>query len=133
MKLEKHLENLRETLAVLGECVQKGLYTERQRTIGFHCSAGAVDLVEVYLHRDHLIDPGKQLKHDWFLSLRKAQERLDVDFPHKQRILELLLDIETRRDLLCYGPPQEKEMVQKAIGAFNQLKALLESTGVAYE
>ncbi len=133
MKVEKHLVNIKESLDILKECIQKGLYVERQRTIGFHCSVAAVDMVEVYLHKNNLIEPGRQLKHDWFTSNRRAQQRLDFDFPDKEKIIRLMTSIEAKRDLLCYGAPQEKEIVKDVISSFNELRNLLEKMGMKYE
>jgi hypothetical protein len=133
MKIEKHMTNLKESLEILEECIQKGMYVERQRTIGFHCSVAAVDMLEIYLHKSRLIDPGKQLKHDWFLSERKAEEKLGFDFPDRKKIIGIIVNIESKRDLLCYGAPQEKEAVKGVILKFNELRKLLEKMEVDHE
>ena len=42
MNTETHLRNLRESLEVIRESIEKGL-VERQRTLGFNTSAAAAD------------------------------------------------------------------------------------------
>jgi len=63
MKIESHYKSLKESLELIEESVQKGIL-ERQRTIGFHCSAAAVDMLEIFLHKSRLIEPGAIIKHD---------------------------------------------------------------------
>jgi len=50
MREDKHYERLKESLEVLDESITKGIMS-RQRTIGFNCSAAAVDMLEIYLHK----------------------------------------------------------------------------------
>lgn len=57
MRIEDHKNNIRESIDVIEECIQKGTLTQRQRTIGFHCSAAGIDMLEVLLHKKNLIDP----------------------------------------------------------------------------
>ena len=42
MKIESHLENLKESLREIEEAITKGLL-QKQRTLGFHASAGAIN------------------------------------------------------------------------------------------
>ena len=105
MKIEDHNRNIRESLEVIHECIQKGIQ-ERQRTIGFNASVAATEMLEVYLHKQNLINPGTILKHEWFTSERKAYEKLSFDFPEKEAIIKILVEIESKRNILCYGKPQ---------------------------
>jgi hypothetical protein len=127
MKEELHKKNLEESIEVIEECVEKGMLAERQRTLGFHCSAAAVDLLEILLHRHNLISPGAQLKHDWFSSPKKVSEKFVFDFPHKNKILPIIMDIEKNRNLLCYGKPQPEEVVEAAVLEFRKLLDILRS------
>jgi hypothetical protein len=131
MRIEKHMENLRESIEVIEECVKIGRLTERQRTIGFHTSVGSVELLEVYLHKKNLIDPGMQLKHDWFDSKKKVESKLPFDFPNKDKVISLITKIENRRNILCYGAPQEKKIVIETIQLFQELRKTLEEMGVS--
>lgn len=130
MKEELHKRNLEESLAVINDCVEKGLISERQRTIGFHCSAAAVDLLEIILHKHHLISPGTQLKHDWFGSENKIKEKLSFDFPHKKDIIALIMAVEKNRNMLCYGKPQPEKEIEQLIINFKKLVKIAEDEGV---
>lgn len=129
MKIEDHYKNVKESLEVLEECIEKGLVA-RQRTIGFNASAASADLLEILLHKFNLIDPGFVVKHEWFKSKNKIEEKFPFDFPHKKEILELIFTIEEKRNLLCYGKPQPAETIQEVMNAFNHLKAILKEEGV---
>ncbi len=130
MKEELHMKSLKESLAVINECIEKGIVSERQRTIGFHCSAAAVDILEMLLHKYHLISPGTQLKHDWFASENKIKEKLNFDFPHKSDILSLIMAVERSRNLFCYGKPQPEREIEKIIMDFKKLVKIAEGEGV---
>lgn len=133
INIEKHLANLKESTDVIHECIQRGNLVERQRTIGFHTSVASVDLLEIYLHKEKLIDPGMQLKHDWFASKNKIESKLPFEFHNKDKILNIMFGIENKRNLLCYGAPQKKEIVIEVITIFQELKNILKSMGVDYE
>ncbi len=131
MKIDDHLRNIRESFDVIRECIQKGLQ-ERQRNIGFNLSVAATEMLEVFLHKNDLINPGAMIKHDFFSSIRKAEEKLNFDFNDKKEIISLLNDIETKKNLLCYGKPQPSEVIESAIGSFNKLKSLFEKGGLKW-
>ena len=57
MKIESHLENLKESIREIEIAVKEGL-EKKQRTIGFHTSSAAIDILEIILHKHKLIDPG---------------------------------------------------------------------------
>ncbi|MBI2676070.1 MAG: hypothetical protein HYX24_06435 [Candidatus Aenigmarchaeota archaeon] len=132
MNRETHKRNIMESVEVIRECIDKGV-EKRQRTIGFHCSSAATDMLELFLHENNLIDPGANIKHDYFSSIRKAEEKLNFEFPNKQKIIKLLVEIENKRNLLCYGKPQEKEEIEKYIELFNTSKSVFEKAGIRYE
>jgi len=132
MNIESHKKAIRESLDVLEQCVQAGIQN-RQRTVGFHCSAASVDMLEIYLHSKNLIDPGTTIKHDFFSSQKIALERVNPDFPRKAEIIGILAGIESKRTLLCYGKPQPQETIESAIRLLNSLREILDGLGVAYE
>jgi len=131
MRIEDHLRNINESLEVIKESIQKGLQ-ERQRNLGFNISVAAVEMLEVFLHQKNFLNPGIILKHEFFSSIRKAKEKLKFDFSKKEEMLKLLNDIETKRNLLCYGKPQPAETIEFIINSFNKLKSLFEKEGIKW-
>lgn len=131
MDIESHKRAIKESLEMIMESIQKGV-SERQRTIGFHCSVAAADMLELFLHSEGLINLGKTTKHDFFTSKRKLKERLP-DFKNRGRTIELLTELETKRNLLCYGKPQPEELIEEYICTFNKIRKLFEEMGADYE
>jgi hypothetical protein len=72
------------------------------------------------------------IKHEWFASFRQANERLPFDFDDKENILILLEEIESKRNLLCYGKPQPIELIESFLDKFNELKSLFEEKGLKW-
>ena len=129
MNVEDHLKNLKESVDIINECIQKGIL-ERKRNIGFNASAGAVDMLEAFLHRKSLIDPGFMIKHEWFNSKKKTKEKFNFDFPEKEEIIRLISIIEGKRSLLFYGKPQKEETIREVIDNFNKLKDKFKELGL---
>jgi len=129
MKIEDHLKNLKESLEVIEESIEKGV-VERQRNIGFNTSVACADMLEIYLHKNNLIDPGFIIKHEWFKSKKKLKEKFPFDFSKKEEILNLISKIEEKRDILCYGKPQSIELLQELIDNFNKVKEKFREIGV---
>ncbi len=125
MKIESHLENLRESVKELEDAVKKGL-TSKQRSIGFHASSGAIDMLEIILHEKNLIDPGFVFKHEWLNSPRKIKEKLTFDFPRKQEILALASKIEGMRNKLCDGKRQDESVLETVVHDFQELKKIFQ-------
>lgn len=132
MKIENHYKRLKENLEVIDESIQKDLI-ERQSTLGFSISAAATHLVEIFLHKLNLIDTGFILKHEWFKSKHKLEEKINFDFPQKEEILTLMRFIQEKRNELCYGTPKKEEEILEYVEKFNRLKEVLESLGVKNE
>ncbi len=132
MNPEAHRRAIKESLEIIAESVRKGL-EKRQRTIGFHCSAAAVDMLELWLHDNEFISTGMIIKHDWFSSLQNARRRIATDFRNKDRILRLLVDLESKRNVLCYGKSQTRGMIEDYLERFNQIKEILVDNGLDYE
>ena len=132
MKTETHLRNLKESLAVLEECIEKGL-VDRQRTIGFSTSAACADMLEILLHEKNLIDPGFIINHEWLKSKNRIKEKFPFEFPMKKEILDLIFKIEEKRNILCYGKPQEVEVIQEILNNFNKLRKIFREVGIDAE
>ena len=130
MKIEDHLKNLKESLEVIDESIEKGI-AERQRNIGFNASASSIDMLEIFLHKNSLIDPGFLIKPEWFNSKRKIEEKFPFDFDKKTEIFILISKIEEKRNILCYGKPQKLELIQEVIENLNKLKELFRGVGLS--
>lgn len=129
MKIENHVRNLKESLNLIEESIEKGL-VERQRTIGFNTSAASADMLEILLHKKSLIDQGFVIKHQWLKSKNQIKEKLPFDFSSKNKILDLMLKIEEKRNILCYGKPQKEESILEVLDSFNHLKKLFKEAGL---
>ncbi len=129
MKIETHLEQLKESLEMIDESIKKGI-EKRQRTIGFHTSAAASDLLEIYLHKKNLIDPGFNIKHEWLKADNKVKDKFSFEFERKSEILALMKKIEEKRNTLCYGKLQEKKIIQETLNDFNNLKTIFKELGI---
>lgn len=132
MNIEKHYIRLRESLDVLDESITKDI-VKRQRTIGFNCSAASADMIEIYLHKNEMIEPGFVVKHEWFKSKKRMEEKFPFDFQNKKEIFEIMEGIEEKRNDLCYGSPKEESVVKEIILEFNKLKKLFKLMGVQVE
>lgn len=129
MKIEDHLKNIQESIEEIEEAIEKGL-TKRQRSLGFHVSVAATELLEVFLHKLGLLDESRTLKHNDFSSKRRALEILPFDFPHKKEIIDLLVEIEKRRNVLCYGKRKSEKELKEYLNLFNKLKKIFEEEGI---
>lgn len=132
MKLDSHKASIKESMEELASAVNRGVES-RQKTIGFHCSSAAVNMLEIYLHSKNLVDPGFQLKHNDFGSEKMACNKLPFAFENKENIVKLIVDIEKKRNTLCYGSKQPKADIEKFMETFNKLKDLFTDMGVEYE
>lgn len=131
MKIEDHLRNIKESLEVINESIEHGIMN-RQRNIGFNISTASTEMLEVFLHKNNLINPGTILKHEMFNSEKKINEKFNFEFENKIKILELIHQIEKKRNILCYGKPQPAEVIRLVIEEFNKLKSLFESMGLKW-
>lgn len=132
MNIDKHHERLKESLDVIEESIKIGL-VKRQRNIGFNTSAAASDMLEIFLHKENLIDPGFVVKHEWFNSKNKVEEKFSFPFKEKEAIITLMVFIENKRNSLCYGVPKEEDEVRILVDRFNQLRQIFKELGVGIE
>ncbi len=123
MNVQSHLESLKESVGEIEEAVKKGLIT-KQRSLGFHASAAAVDILEIVFHERNLVDPGFVVKHEWLNSPKKIKEKFPFDFPHKFEIMSLASKIEAQRNKLCYGKRQSEDVLERLVEDFNSLKEI---------
>ncbi|MBI3190399.1 hypothetical protein HYZ41_01705 [archaeon] len=122
-RIQEHLEEIEGAIAVGIE--------RKPVTIGLHASACAVEILELYLHKEGKIPIGKIIKHDWFKKPLPEQKieplierKLMTDFPLKKEIYDLIYKIEENSTNLVYGRPS-KEQIETVINSFNKLKNML--------
>ncbi len=125
-----HKARIKEHLQVIKDAIAVGIES-RPATIGFHTSACAIDIVELYLHKTGKIPIGMQVKHNWFKRPTPGQKimplperHLKADFPTKKEIIDLLYILEEKRNKLVYGHSTLAE-IQQAQHAFEKLKQIL--------
>ncbi len=123
MKIESHLENLKESIRKIEDAITEGL-ERNQRTLGFHASSGAVDMLEIILHKNNLIDAGFIIKHEWLNSKNVLSEKLSFEFPKKEEIISLMMQIEAMRNPFCYGRRRKEEELMPIVEDFNKLKQI---------
>lgn len=123
IRIKEHLEEIEDAIATGIE--------RKPVTIGLHTSACAIELLEMYLHKEGKIPTGKIIKHDWFKRPLPEQKieplierKLLVDFPKKEEIYNLIYTIEENRSNLVYGR-SAKEQIELVLNVFNKLKRIL--------
>lgn len=140
--LEEHKRKIREHLQEIREAVDEGI-ENKPITIGFHTSACAVELLEVYLHKLNLISTGKTIKHNWFERPKPEQKilplierKLPVNFPDKEKVYQWIYNIEEHRDNLIYGknsPILTKSVLENFLRLKERLEEKLKELGEEIE
>ncbi|HMF32643.1 MAG TPA: hypothetical protein VKK79_14565, partial [Candidatus Lokiarchaeia archaeon] len=106
-----------------------------QRRLAGMISLGVQQLVEIYFHKLHVIEPGSQIKHEWFnQSLRKLKLKLQPmvtvsieNLPGLDEILYIATQIELQRNEIVYGVPLDEDTaLREKIDLFLELKKLVE-------
>lgn len=129
--VNEHKKRIKEHLEELQEAVNIGV-ERRPITVGFHASACAAEMLEMYLHLASLITAGKKVNHIWFKKPQEHQKieplierKLPVSFTGKEAVYSLVYEIEESRDNLIYGKPRKGE-IESVFTAFQKLKTVLE-------
>jgi len=125
--IEEHKKIVKEFLDDINEKIKANLLVERQKIIGFAASEASVNLLAVFLHKKNLIEPGLNINHRHFASLKMAENAFNIDFPSKNKIIHLLVNQESYRNRLCYGKEKEADIVNSAVKNLFELKNLIES------
>lgn len=127
--VEEHKKKIREHFDEINDAIEQGI-ENKPITIGFHCSACALQYLEMYLHLTNKIPIGKIVKHDWFKKPQHKQKieplierKLPVVFPKKQEVYDLIYNIEDKRDSLLYGKPSEGD-IKNMLDSFLKLKEI---------
>lgn len=129
--VEEHKKKIKEHLEGIEDAKEAGI-EKKPVGIGFHCSACAIQFLELYLHVTERISIGKIVKHDWFKRPKKGQKKelmierkLKVDFPKKEEIYNLIYELEEERIILMYGKPVEKQ-IKQVLDTFAKLKEIFQ-------
>ena|SRR3989344_2219951 len=127
--IEEHLNKIKEHLDEINDAIEEGI-EKKPITIGFHCSACAIQFLELYLHALNKISIGKVIKHDWFKRPQTEQKilplierKLPVEFSKKAKIYNLIYELEEERTILMYGKPV-KGQVKKVLEIFQKIKEI---------
>lgn len=124
--IEEHRKIIKELEEDINEKIRAGLLIQRQKIIGFSTSEGASNLFALFLHMKNLIHPGSNINHRFFVSIRRAENRFNFDFPRKKEILQLMVNQDEFRTKLCYGRDKSQKTVEDAVKNFFKLKSLIE-------
>ncbi|MFH0949525.1 MAG: hypothetical protein V1802_03485 [Candidatus Aenigmatarchaeota archaeon] len=126
-----HKKRIKEHLEEMQEAVNIGIES-RPVTVGFHTSACAMEMLEMYFHMANLISTGKKVNHIWFKRPQERQKiepmverKLPVSFPDKEKVYGLVYVIEDSRDNLIYGKPKKSE-IESVFMSFQKLKTIIE-------
>lgn len=134
MKKEKHEEILKEVLDEIETASKdkRGLLAH-QRRLAFSLSLGAANFLELYFHKIDVIKEGSKINHLWFKRkkervLEQLQKQIvsPIDsIVNINKIIEIILKIEEKRDDLAYGAPATEKILQEKINLFFELKKVL--------
>ena len=127
---EEHTKKIKEHLEEIEDAINEGI-EKKPITIGFHCSACSVQLLELFLHLENKISVGHVIKHDWFKRPKIEQKieplierKLPVQFEKKKEIYSLIYEIEENRENLVYGKTDSGK-IKLVLDSFNRLKEML--------
>lgn len=129
--VREHKRKIKEHLDEINDAIDVGII-KKPITIGFHCSACAAELLELYLHLLNKITGGKQIKHTWFKRPQRGQKKnalperkIGVNFPKKDEIYFLMYKIEEERNSLVYGKAG-KIQIKKVLSSFQKLRKIIQ-------
>ena len=134
MRKERHEEVLKEVLDEIGSALndKQGLLIH-QRRLAFSISLGAVNLLELHLHNLNIMKVGSMIDHTWFKRSKKnVLDKLEMQITSPissvkdiDGLVEIIRDIEEKRDDLAYGAPATEDVLQNKINLFFKLKKIL--------
>ncbi|MEA3343713.1 MAG: hypothetical protein U9Q92_06105 [archaeon] len=124
--IEEHKKAVNELESDMLEKIRLNLVSERQKIIGFVASEASANCFAILLHKRNLISAGFNVNHRWFASIERAGDKFPFDFPHKDKLLELLVKQENLRHRLCYGRSKSAGEAEEAIEIFFEIKRIVE-------
>lgn len=127
MKVEDHEKAYAEHINNINRAIEEGV-VENQRNIGFNISQGSVELISIFFHKLNLIQgSGDQFDHRIFKNKSLIDKKIPSEFPDRNEILKIMRDIETERNIICYGKRKPKDRIEKMIKLFNELRDIINS------
>lgn len=134
MRPDKHEETLMEVLDEIETALKdkRGLLFH-QRRLAFCLSLGTVTILELYFHKLNIIKEGTKINHQWFKKKKEKileQLQMQITTPINSisdlnKIIEISIKIEEKRDDLAYGSPANEKLLKEKINLFFELKKLL--------
>jgi len=134
MRPDKHEETLMEVLDEIETALKdKGGLLSHQRRLAFCLSLGTVTILELYFHKLNIIKEGTKINHQWFKKKKEKileQLQMQITTPINSisdlnKIIEISIKIEEKRDDLAYGSPANEKLLKEKINLFFELKKLL--------
>jgi len=118
MKLEKHIEDL---IGLLKDIRKE----PSPSVVGFAFSTAALHMFAIVFYDK--LDPGRTVKHSDFRSQRGIDKLKNSirDFDKKDELFDLWKEMENKRNELCYGYPDEKD-IKEYSDRFYKIKKILE-------
>ena len=125
MKIEEHEKAYEEHIKNLNKFIEESI-EENQRNIGYNISQGSVELFAIYLHKLKMLQgSGDQFDHRVFKNKSLIGKKVPPEFLDREKILDLMKEIELERSALCYGTRKPKTRIEKAIFKFQELRKLI--------
>ncbi|MBS3122931.1 hypothetical protein J4434_08690 [Candidatus Woesearchaeota archaeon] len=135
MRVEKHLEALKEVQDEIDSALKdpRGVVVH-QRRLAFSLSLGACTLIELYFHKHNVIKEGAKIHHEW---LKRKKETIFEQLQNQivspitslsdiDKIIDLAILIEEKRDDLAYGSVASESILMEKINLFLKMKELVE-------
>ncbi len=122
---EEHKNNFKQFMNDINEKIRANLLIERQKIIGSSASEASTNLIEYFFHKKNLVQDGFQLNHNYFASEKRAKRYLDFEFINKKELIELMVNQEEFRNILCYGKEKNIEKIKEVINNLNKIINLI--------
>ena len=118
MRIEKHIEDL---IGLLKDIRKE----PSPAVIGFAFSTAAIHMFSITFHDE--LDPGRTIKHEDFRSNKNIDKLKNLirDFNKKDELFGIWAEMENKRNDLCYGYPEDKD-IKEYTGKFYKIKEILE-------
>ncbi len=131
MKIIAHENVLKEVDAEIKLALTEGLLKHQRRLMSM-ISLGVANLIEYYLHKKRVINPGTNIKHNTFgLSLKNIKVKLRAiiskpinEVENLNEIIVLAHAIEEDRNMIVYGAESKEKILRKKIDLYLKLKEL---------
>lgn len=125
MKIQEHEQAYNEHVNNLNKAIEQGI-EENQRNIAYNVSQGSVELFAIYLHKLNLLQSsGDQIDHRTFKSKTFIDKKIPLEFLDREKILDLMKEIELERNALCYGSRKPISRIKNVIIVFQNLRKII--------